>query len=240
VNCRAVLTLVLTAVSLAAAINPVTARPRDPESEAPRRPIVVRVYNTARVSSDTLRAAETNAEYVFSRAGVRTQWIDCSATTGPPVVSNICHQPLSSAEVVVRLIRKADAPKTHFDGEVLGFASAVGSERGAYTTVFCDAVAAAESSESGLRLSLGHAIAHELGHLFLRSNEHSTTGVMRATWGQHDRLLAASNRVLFLPDQKKRIQAEVRSRTGESAGADASRLPRTTEAEAALSIYRSP
>ena len=214
VTCRAS-TLVLTTVSLAAAVSPVAAGADDPESEGPRRPIVVRVYNTARVLADTLRAAESNAEYVFSRAGVRTRWIDCSATADTPVAPDICHQPLSSAEVVVRLIRKADAPKAHFDGDVLGFASAVGQERGAYTTVFCDAVAAAESSESDLRLSLAHAITHELGHLFLRSNEHSITGVMRATWGHHDRLLAASNRVLFLPEQVKQIQAEVRLRTGE-------------------------
>ena len=198
---------------LAATVSPVAARPAIRRSEAPRRPIVVRVYNTACVPADTLRASESNAEYVFSRAGVRTQWIDCSPTAGPPVVPAICHQPLSSADVVVRLIRKADAPKAHFDGDTLGFASAVGSERGAYASVFCDAVAAAESSESDLRLSLAHAITHELGHLFLRSNEHSVAGVMAATWGQRERRLAALNRLLFLPEEAKRIQVEVRWRT---------------------------
>ena len=115
--------------------------------------------------------------------------------------------------MVVRLIRKADAPKAHFGGDTLGFASAVGSERGAYASVFCDAVAAAESSESDLRLSLAHAITHELGHLFLRSNEHSVAGVMVATWGQRERRLAALNRLLFLPEEAKRIQVEVRWRT---------------------------
>ena len=155
------------------------------------------------------RPAPTRAD----RAGVPTQWIDCSAAADPPATSEVCHTPLSLPDVVIRLMRQADAPKARFGVDALGFASAVGSDRGAYATVFYDAVAAAHSSEIDLRLSLGHAMAHELGHLFLRSNEHSVTGVMRATWGPHDCLLARSNRVLFLPEQARRIQAEVRSRT---------------------------
>ena len=165
------LATLLTAVSLVASVSPLVASSDDPESGTPDRPVVVLVYNTAGVPADTLRASEGAAEYVFSRAAVRTEWVDCSS---PPVASGICRQPLSSAEVVVRLIRRADVPKARFDSDTLGFASAAGSERGAYSTVFYDSVAATASSERDLRLGLAHAITHELGHLFLRSKERSS------------------------------------------------------------------
>lgn len=206
-NFRAV-TLVLAASSFAVNVSTAAGGRDDSESETPRAGIVVLVYNAARLPSEALRASQDNAASIFRQAGVPTRWVNCSAKTGSPPDSAICRSPLTPAVVVVRLLRAADVPKARFGSDTVGFASVLGNERGAYATVFYDAVAAAEPSQTDLELALGHALAHELGHLFLRSNEHSVSGVMRATWGPRDRLLAASNRLLFLPEQAKRIRAE--------------------------------
>jgi hypothetical protein len=52
-----------------------------------------------------------------------------------------------------------------------------------------------ETTHVSLPTLLGHAIAHELGHLFLGTNSHSPTGLMRARW-QSDDLANASRGAL--------------------------------------------
>jgi hypothetical protein len=51
---------------------------------------------------------------------------------------------------------------------------------------------------------LGHAIAHELGHLLLGSNSHSGWGLMRAVWNNQDLQRAAKGDLLFTS-----VEAEV-------------------------------
>ena len=45
--------------------------------------------------------------------------------------------------------------------------------------------------------TLGLTIAHEIGHLLLRTSTHTVTGLMGAAWGPADAQLAASGRLLF-------------------------------------------
>jgi len=98
------------------------------------------------------------------------------------------------------------------DTAARGFASAVGGERGYYAVVFYDEISRAEASEDLAKLGLGHAIAHEIGHLLLRSSAHSVSGVMRAAWGDTERRLAASGCLLFLPEQSRSTRTEVLAR----------------------------
>ena len=37
-----------------------------------------------------------------------------------------------------------------------------------------------------MRELLGRAIAHEIGHLLLDTNQHASTGLMRATWSRSE------------------------------------------------------
>jgi len=59
----------------------------------------------------------------------------------------------------------------------------------------------AESSGVPAGILLGHAMAHELGHLLLQSMEHSRTGIMRSRWGKEELLRAESGRLLFTAEQ---------------------------------------
>jgi hypothetical protein len=59
---------------------------------------------------------------------------------------------------------------------------------------------------------LGYAIAHELGHILLRQNNHSHTGIMQARW-DHKALQKAFACVLgFVCNEPARIRAEVEMR----------------------------
>src|SRR5262249_28660129 len=59
---------------------------------------------------------------------------------------------------------------------------------------------------------LGHAIAHELGHLFNLS--HSDAGIMKAEWDCDDYRLAANRNLRFVPEESRSIVDQIRSRTG--------------------------
>jgi hypothetical protein len=59
---------------------------------------------------------------------------------------------------------------------------------------------------------LGHALAHEIGHLLLGPNSHSATGVMRGQWN-HDDLKTMARAYLFFTDQQsQQIRKEASAR----------------------------
>lgn len=57
--------------------------------------------------------------------------------------------------------------------------------------------------------ALGHAMAHEIGHLLLGTAEHSSRGIMRARWEREDLRDAARRCLVFDPQQAERIRREV-------------------------------
>jgi hypothetical protein len=59
---------------------------------------------------------------------------------------------------------------------------------------------------------LGHAAAHELGHLLLRSAAHTPDGVMRAPWEAEDLRKLSHAELIFLPGQLKPVQVPLASR----------------------------
>ena len=72
-----------------------------------------------------------------------------------------------------------------------------------------------EIAEAGLASQpqiLGHALAHEIGHLLLGSNSHSPTGLMRAHWGQSDLKKASLELLRFSRDEVGRIRDAVSAR----------------------------
>ncbi|MGD1157501.1 MAG: hypothetical protein ABSA41_16970, partial [Terriglobia bacterium] len=59
---------------------------------------------------------------------------------------------------------------------------------------------------------LGHGIAHEIGHLLLRTLKHNGRGLMRANWGPEELQLASRGLLRFTPEEAARLRAEVRMR----------------------------
>jgi hypothetical protein len=63
---------------------------------------------------------------------------------------------------------------------------------------------------------LGHALAHEIGHLLLDSNRHSDVGVMQAEWRSEQMELLSSGRFLFTGSQSRQMRAAVLMRQTET------------------------
>jgi hypothetical protein len=60
--------------------------------------------------------------------------------------------------------------------------------------------------------SFGHAMAHEINHLLLRSNVHTQIGIMKAQRNDRDLQNASKGQLLFAPKQAKRIRVDVLER----------------------------
>ena len=158
--------------------------------EDDRRPVAIRVYNTA-ISSKDLGVAIGEATSAFDAAGLEVSWTDCSAGGSREVAGAAgCHRPVGS-ELVLRLHRRAggDAAQVGDTRAAAGFASMgyslVHVERPSFASVYVDVVrAVARDAGVDAMVLLGRAMAHEIGHLLLNSDRHADEGLMRARWSR--------------------------------------------------------
>ena len=88
-------------------------------------------------------------------------------------------------------------------------------EGGAYITVFINPAqqkSRIESLSNGA--FLGHAVAHEVGHLLLGANSHSSAGIMRPVWRTVDEEWMVKGALLFDAGQARRMRAVLVARAG--------------------------
>ena len=64
----------------------------------------------------------------------------------------------------------------------------------------------------GVKEIMGCVIAHEIGHLLLHSNSHSSEGVMRADFRQTDLIRAVQRQLIFTPEERDTIQRNLINR----------------------------
>ena len=89
-----------------------------------------------------------------------------------------------------------------------------------YATVFHNRVLTlTQSGRYSDAVLLGHAIAHELGHLLLNSSTHARYGLMAARWRDAELDRAAVGLLLFSPAEASFIRAEVLRRSNQGSAA---------------------
>ena len=183
-------------------------------SDGPRLVITVRVHDYARVSRATLQGAELNAAKILRKAGIETAWLDCPIEAAGAAAPLACQQPVGPAEIVLRILPRFAPGHGLHQGVTLGFSLVPqGNEWGTYASVFFDRVETlAEDRVASASEILGYAAAHEIGHLLLRNNQHSTVGLMRVRWNQEDLRRASQGSLLFTARQSELMRAEVSAR----------------------------
>ena len=142
--------------------------------------ILVRIYDNAGVAISELAAALRTTHEILRRADLGVDWVQCRARRDGPVPA-VCDQPLSSGDVVVRLIEGSD--KESGERRALGYSLFDADGVSGFATVYVDRVDwLAKRAQYPRAPVLGRAIAHENGHLMLRSNDHTESGLMREVW----------------------------------------------------------
>ena len=171
--------------------------------------LTVRMMDYAGLTSRARNEVADNAKRILGQAGVAVEFVECyrgGVETGVPA----CTGSLGPAELYLRVFQ----PKLAVMGEQLGYA-AMTPEGGAYVTVFVNPEqrkARAGSLDDGVLL--GHAVAHEIGHLLLGANSHSSSGIMRPTWRPVDEEWMAKGALVFDGGQARKMRAALLARSG--------------------------
>jgi len=183
-----------------------------PENKDPGSRLTVRVFNYAQASPQTWNLARKIATYILGRTGIQTFWLECSLSSEGNFTIPACEQPLGSSDLVLRLVPASPATRAQFGSGTLGIAAQ--PERGtpASASVFYDRVEQlAKGGTTSLPVILGHAAAHEIGHLLLGSDSHSPLGLMRAQmraqWSRQDLQNAVVGDLLFTAEQARVMRA---------------------------------
>jgi hypothetical protein len=163
--------------------------------------ITVRVIDYVNLPTDTRGELGANAKRILSDAGVALDFIECYHG-GVEVGPEACASPLDPASLVLRIA----PPKFAVKGRQLGYA-AMTQEGGAYITVFIDtAQQKARVSNLSNGTYLGHVVAHEIGHLLLGAESHSSAGIMRPVWRPVDEEWMVRGFLLFDAGQASRMR----------------------------------
>jgi len=138
--------------------------------------VIVRDY--AGVSDSSLDEMETLSALLLSRAGIRTQWVHCGGhLQGSEPAS--CAANLEKGTVMMRIL-VAYPGNQNKHGDPLGTAMVESGYASIYATEIHKYAAHNGLSDGSL---MAYAATHEIGHLLLGPN-HSSSGIMRAVWGE--------------------------------------------------------
>lgn len=180
-------------------------------------------------SAETTRWKRTNPPYVTPKEPLpaRAATVEVAEPTVPmrveaapaaPVSSTpaglpsepLCLQPLGAIGLVLRILPQAMADRMPFHDDVFGFA-AISTDEGPsiLAGVFYHRVQALSDALGHSRAAtLGYVMAHEIGHLLLRTSGHSAFGIMRGRFTPNDLLRPLG----FTPTQSLIIRTDVAGR----------------------------
>jgi len=197
-----------------------------PVSLEPGLKIALRVYNYAHIPPALLSHAEEEATTIFRQAGVEAAWVDCPLSGAELDRFPACQQPMGGADFALRILSAAMTERAPAGGEALGFALPCPEDlTGCYADVFYQRITDwASGAEISTYQLLGHAMAHEVGHLLLGPNSHSRDGIMRPQWNPDDLRVIARASLRFTPEQTERLRAACLGRI-QRAGIAASAVP---------------
>ena len=222
-----VLALLATATPSAQTASPGgTAYPPVAGSTEPGLTITLRVYNYAHIPPALLSHAEEEATTIFRQAGVEAAWVDCPLSGAELDRFPACQQPMGGADFALRILSAAMTERAPAGGEALGFALPCPEGLATcYAEVFYQRISDwASGAEISAYQLLGHAMAHEVGHLLLGPNSHSRDGIMRPQWNPDDLRVIARASLRFTPEQTERLRAACLGRI-QRAGIAASAIP---------------
>jgi hypothetical protein len=185
--------------------------------------VIIHVYNSAEVDHKTLMEAEKVATEIFRKVGAESRWLDVALTSENKQENSADQGSFNLAHIRVNIYPRLMDERLNLSNKVLGLAPGTGPDRQVIYVFYNRVEALAHSQvraayEGSIRRPattgqiLGHAIAHEIGHLLLNLESHSATGIMRGDWDLNDLQGVASGFLLFTPQQAEVIRAEVARR----------------------------
>lgn len=184
-----------------------------PLSVSAQPQITVTLYDQAFLRPRIREAMKKETSRILLDAGIRVTWVDCEAS-GTPYNLAECRQPVGPTRLMLQLAPGSNKNKPKATGIAI-----VQDESSVFACLYPERVNQL-ARDAGWEFGdlLGHAVAHELGHLLLRSSAHTPAGVMRARWETDDLRKLSHAGLVFLPGQLSAIQAAISQQAPNGAG----------------------
>ena len=171
--------------------------------------LTVIVYDYVGLKEAMLSRSEQVATRVL---GITVSWAHCTETIKKARTGESCEQTAGPTALVIHVVPK-NATRRGASVRSLGYSVPDESgEFGMYCGVFYDRVQQVSRLPINKADVLGHAMAHELGHLLLGVNAHTTDGLMSAQWTPRELALAAQGKMLFREEERRKIQSNILAR----------------------------
>ncbi|MCU1291348.1 MAG: hypothetical protein JWP08_198 [Bryobacterales bacterium] len=179
-------------------------------------PVHIVVYDDAALGPELLTTAEKVTGKILLSSGTEATWnagvlAERSRLTrdASPLIEGHCASPLLPDIVRVQVLAHAPAGRSR---QTLGF-SLPCSRTGIQITIYADRVEeVSQRMLPGFSRVLGYAMAHELGHVLLRSGGHEDSGLMKGVWSKVDWQRAAFSIIPFTPAQARQMAEQGRNR----------------------------
>lgn len=153
----------------------------------------VQLYDNTGVAPGIREKAQQVAGEILDRAGVRLRWELCGMHCRDDSGGTVLVVGLAGPQV------KMPAPA------VLGMAM-LGAGMGNRAVISVPRVKwFSDMTLTPIEMVMGHAIAHEIGHLLLHSKEHSS-GLMVAKWGKECALKMRQGNLHFTPEDAEEMR----------------------------------
>jgi len=175
--------------------------------------LCVHVYNLAAVAPQTMKWARSETTRIFIRAGIGISWEQ------PPLASpearlwdlNISPVLLSRSRerscLVVSVLQ--DLSSAAYPG-ALGFALPFARSGVSAEIIYRRVELLAASVGVAPEVLLAYTMAHEMGHVLLRSSNHAPAGIMQGHWNAGNWRLASFGMMNFLPQEAKQMRQGLR------------------------------
>lgn len=138
--------------------------------------------------------AESNR--ILNAAGVDLGWVECEAG-GKPLNVAKCAEPARGLRVTVQLVAGKSPKNPRMTGVAI-----IDKSSAPFALLYVERIAQlARDANWGLGDLLGHAVAHELGHILLGTSGHTSAGIMRARWESEELRRLSHSGLVFLPGQ---------------------------------------
>jgi hypothetical protein len=173
--------------------------------------IVIHIRNYTHIDSADLRRASEIAADIFKKAGIE------AIVAGPHADTGLTQGMESSrfCQFQVNILSPEMARRVGLPMSVLGVAPGSRHDDNRTTVYIFGDVAEAIGNRQNTAARheiLGHAIAHEIGHVLLNMTAHSESGIMVGTWKGRDFQAMTMGNLTFGPEQVAGIRTEVARR----------------------------
>ena len=157
-----------------------------------------------------MMAAEKQAAFIFGKAGLAMRWCNVPTGSAESLTDSGCEPPPGPATLDLRIVPRLKVMPGVTTDLTMGFAV------GKLATVSYHWIKEWDPRAEAMPWDiLACVIAHEIGHLLLGPNSHSTTGIMMGKWSPEALRAAGHGHLLFTPQQAELLRAEVLARSAE-------------------------